>query len=59
MGKKLKISDLKVKSFVTDVNEANVKGGKGPNHTEFSCYRYMSCFEFQCFTRDDGKFCKI
>lgn len=59
MGKKLKINDLKVKSFVTDVNQADIKGGKDHHHTEFSCYRYVSCFEFQCFTRNDGKYCKI
>lgn len=60
MKKKLKLNDLKVKSFVTDVaDKSDVKGGQKGGPTELSCYRYVSCFQFQCITRDEGKFCKI
>ncbi len=57
MKKKLSLKDLEVKSFVTSIDKTQeVKGGD--NYTELSCYRYMSCFAFQCITRDDNKLCQ-
>lgn len=59
MKKKLSLKDLEVKSFVTSIDKTQeVKGGEDKNYTEFSCYRYMSCFAFQCITRDDNSLCK-
>ncbi|MGB0165932.1 MAG: pinensin family lanthipeptide [Luteibaculum sp.] len=57
MKKKLKLSQLEVKSFVTNSDAEQIKGGKDYKNTDLSCYRYVSCFEIQCLTRDGGKLC--
>jgi len=56
MKKKLSLNDLKVSSFVTETpNTTTVKGGM----TQASCYRNISCFEFQCALRTQPNYCQI
>jgi len=56
MKKKLSLQDLKVSSFVTETEEnEKLVGGM----TRYSCYRYVSCFEFQCALRTQPDYCRI
>ncbi len=58
MKKKLSLSDLKVSSFVTETKEDNaIKGGSVV--TEYSCYKNISCFEFQCALHTQPNYCQI
>lgn len=56
MKKKLKISDLKVKSFVTNINAAESRNIKGEgsvavnDETLYSCYAYITCDVVYCAT---------
>ncbi len=59
MKKKLSLKNIEVKSFVTDVQNkeaSDIKGG-GDILTDYSCMRYISCFEFQCLTQERGNIC--
>lgn len=50
MKKKLKLNDVKVKSFVTELNKdksAAINGGKIPE-TMYSCLAYVSCHIVDC-----------
>lgn len=49
MKKKLKLNDVKVKSFVTELNKdakENVNGGG--RETMYSCMAYVSCYITDC-----------
>ncbi|MGB0167376.1 MAG: pinensin family lanthipeptide [Luteibaculum sp.] len=53
MNKKLKIKDLEVKSFVTEISGqklSNLKGGGLPYSKETcaSCLAYVSCYITDC-----------
>ncbi|WP_170226970.1 pinensin family lanthipeptide [Luteibaculum oceani] len=50
MNKKLKLSEVKVASFVTELNakESKELKGKGSRETMFSCLDYISCNPLDC-----------
>ncbi|TXC85234.1 pinensin family lanthipeptide [Luteibaculum oceani] len=56
MKKKLKINDLKVKSFVTNLEASKMKSIKGQgsvsvnDETMYSCYAYVTCDIVYCAT---------
>lgn len=56
MKKKLKLSELQVKSFVTATNADQIKGG-GPEDTLYSCLAYISCDIVGCVATKYGDHC--
>ena len=57
MKKKINLTDLQVKSFVTEVNAKKVKGGGGNLDTVYSCMAYISCNILQCVATVDPNRC--
>lgn len=56
MKKKLKLNDLQVKSFVTEANASQIRGG-GPEETLYSCLEYISCDIVGCVATKYGNQC--
>ncbi len=57
MKKKLSLQHIRVKSFVTEVNTRNVKGGGGVDETLYSCLAYVSCNILQCIKSANPREC--
>jgi len=57
MKKKLSLKNLSVKSFVTEINTQQVKGGGGLDDTLYSCMAYISCNILQCVATVNGNGC--
>lgn len=55
--KKKKLSELKVTSFVTDVNASEVKGGAPDKETLYSCLAYVTCDFVKCYLTTQGNLC--
>lgn len=54
MKKKLKLNDLSVKSFVTEVaNQANLKAGADPNKSR----EFITCGFLECVVTTEGNRC--
>ncbi len=57
MKKKLKLSEVKVQSFVTsEIAADKIKGGTLQN-TAFSCLAYISCNPLACIVSNNGPVC--
>ncbi len=56
MKKKLNLTDLKVKSFVTEMNTEQVKGGAFPE-THYSCLKFITCDLVKCFVTTQSPNC--
>jgi hypothetical protein len=57
MKKKLKLSDLQVRSFVTEVKPEQVKGGEPDKETLYSCLQYITCDFVRCYFATKGVVC--
>ncbi len=60
MKKKLSLNNLKVKSFVTEIQVAGqLNGGSRTEDlfTKESCYDYVSCARIQCIGRSNADEC--
>jgi hypothetical protein len=55
MKKKLKLNDLQVKSFVTEVEKSEVKGGA--QDTLYSCLAYITCDIVKCYLTTQANNC--
>ncbi len=55
MKKKLNLKELSVKSFVTEVGPAEVKGGTG--ETLYSCLAYITCDVIRCYATTQANQC--
>lgn len=55
MKKKLKISQIQVKSFVTEVEPAKIQGGG--TETMYSCLDYVTCDAVRCYLTTQGPVC--
>ena len=55
MKKKLKLNDLSVKSFVTEADAANLKGGTGD--TLYSCLAFVTCAIPFCYLNSNNTVC--
>jgi len=55
MKKKLKLNDLSIKSFVTEVSGENLKGGTGD--TMYSCLAYVTCHVVACYVTSKAPQC--
>ena len=55
MKKKLKLNDLSVKSFVTEADAANLKGGTGD--TLYSCMAFITCAIPFCYLNSNNAGC--